>query len=199
MGHGQHGDRCFDQQRFGVQSAHVVGRAVQERRVSLPFAQHACAVAAEDDLDRQHAGFALVGREDRREQARVAAGFHGQEHARVPGAGTPGPRRRGGDRVQRRPCLAGEHLAGRGQRHRTAGPWAGSAGAAGAALRNWALALDRALAGNGVHVGYLGLGAWLVGTPGMPEDASPMEPDEVARVLWDMHSGRNPAERLITP
>ena len=60
-------------------------------------------------------------------------------------------------------------------------------------------ALDRALAGNGVHVGYLGLGAWLVGTPGMPEDASPMEPDEVAPVLWDMHSGRNPAERLITP
>lgn len=78
-------------------------------------------------------------------------------------------------------------------------PWAGSAGAAGAALRNWAINLNGALADQGVYVGYVAIGAWIVGTPGMPEDASPMEPDDIACVHWDMHIARNPAERLITP
>jgi NADP-dependent 3-hydroxy acid dehydrogenase YdfG len=78
-------------------------------------------------------------------------------------------------------------------------PWAGSAGVAGAALRNWALNLNGALAGTGVFVGYVALGAWIVGTPGIPEGTSPMEPDDIARVHWDMHTTRNPAERLVTP
>ncbi len=78
-------------------------------------------------------------------------------------------------------------------------PWAGSAGAAGAALRNWALNLNGALADQGVYVGYVAIGAWIVGTPGTPEGASPMEPDDIANVHWDMHITRNPAERLITP
>lgn len=78
-------------------------------------------------------------------------------------------------------------------------PWAASAGAAGAALRNWAVNLNGALAGNGIYVGYVALGAWLVGTPGIPPDASPMEPDEVAQVHWDLHTTRDPFERLITP
>lgn len=75
-------------------------------------------------------------------------------------------------------------------------PWAGSAGAA---VRNWAINLNGALADQGVYVGYVAIGAWIVGTPGMPEDASPMEPDDIAYVHWDMHIARNPAERLITP
>ncbi|GAA3845876.1 SDR family NAD(P)-dependent oxidoreductase [Saccharothrix violaceirubra] len=78
-------------------------------------------------------------------------------------------------------------------------PWAGSAGASGAALRNWALNLNGALADKGVYVGYVALGAWIVGTPGTPEDASPMEPDDIAHIHWDMHATRHPAERLITP
>ncbi|MGW4769638.1 SDR family NAD(P)-dependent oxidoreductase [Nocardia sp. NPDC004278] len=78
-------------------------------------------------------------------------------------------------------------------------PWAGSAGAAGAALRNWAVNLNNALADKGIYVGYVALGAWIVGTPGIPENVSPMEPDDIAQLLWDMHTTRSPAERLITP
>ena len=77
-------------------------------------------------------------------------------------------------------------------------PWAGSAGAAGAALRNWALNLNGTLAEKDVFVGYVAIGAWIVGTPGTPADASPIEPDDIARVHWDMHTARGPAEHLIT-
>jgi NADP-dependent 3-hydroxy acid dehydrogenase YdfG len=77
-------------------------------------------------------------------------------------------------------------------------PWAGSTGAAGAALRNWALNLNGALADNGIYVGYVAIGGWIAGTPGTPEDAAPMEPDDIAQLHWDMHTARNLAERLIT-
>jgi short-subunit dehydrogenase len=75
--------------------------------------------------------------------------------------------------------------------------WAGSAGAAGAALRNWALNLNGALADRGVYVGHVAIGVWLAGTPGMPADATPLQPDDIARLHWDMHTGRDRAERLI--
>lgn len=78
-------------------------------------------------------------------------------------------------------------------------PWAGSTGAAGAALRNWALNLNGALADKGVYVGCVALGAWITGTPGIPEHASPMEPDDIARLHWDMHVDRDLAERLVMP
>lgn len=78
-------------------------------------------------------------------------------------------------------------------------PWAVTTGAAGAALRNWALALKGTLAHQGIYVGHVAIGAWIAGTPGMPEDASPMEPDTIAQVYWDLHTTRNPAERVITP
>jgi short-subunit dehydrogenase len=78
-------------------------------------------------------------------------------------------------------------------------PWAATAGAAGAALRNWALTLNGALADKGIYVGHVAIGAWIAGTPGTPDDASPMEPDTIAQVYWDLHTTRNPAERVITP
>ena len=77
-------------------------------------------------------------------------------------------------------------------------PWAASVGAAGAALRNWALNLNGALAGQGIYVGHVAIGAWIAGTPGAPADASLVDPDGIAQVHWDMHTGRNPAEHLIT-
>jgi hypothetical protein len=93
----------------------------------------------------------------------------------------------------------GFDVAGVGDRFAVAPtPCAGSAGAAGAALRNWALNLNGALDGKGIYVGYVAVGAWIVGTPGTPEDASPMEPDDIAHVHWNLHTTRNPAERLIT-
>lgn len=59
-------------------------------------------------------------------------------------------------------------------------PWAANAGAAGAALRNWLLTLHSAVGEKGIYVGHVAIGAWIAGTPGTPDDASPMEPDELA-------------------
>lgn len=78
-------------------------------------------------------------------------------------------------------------------------PWAATAGAAGAALRNWALTLNSAVAGKGIYVGHVAIGTWITGTPGTPDDASPMEPDSIAQVYWDLHTTRNTAEHVITP
>ena len=49
-------------------------------------------------------------------------------------------------------------------------PWAATAGAAGAALRNWALTLNSALADKGIYVGHVAIGAWIAGTPSSPPD-----------------------------
>jgi NADP-dependent 3-hydroxy acid dehydrogenase YdfG len=73
-----------------------------------------------------------------------------------------------------------------------------SAGMAGAALRKWALTLNGTLAGRGVYVGHVAIGTWIAGTPGAPEGAPLREPDDLARLYWDLHTGREPAERLIS-
>jgi NAD(P)-dependent dehydrogenase (short-subunit alcohol dehydrogenase family) len=73
-----------------------------------------------------------------------------------------------------------------------------SAGMAGAALRKWALTLNRALAGRGVYAGHVAIGTWIAGTPGAPEGAPLKEPDDIARVYWDLHTRREPAEHLIS-
>jgi short-subunit dehydrogenase len=76
-------------------------------------------------------------------------------------------------------------------------PWAATTGAAGAALRNWALTLNGTLADKGIYVGHVAIGVWIAGTPGMPDDASPTDPDTIAAVHWDLHTTRNTAERVI--
>ncbi len=114
--------RCLGQQCFGVQPAQLVGRRVQQRGIRLPVAQHAGRAGPEDHLDRQYLWLAFVCGEDGREQARVAAGLHGQDQARVAGAGPLRAQRRGGHRLQRDACLTGEYPAGLGQRDRAAGP-----------------------------------------------------------------------------
>ena len=73
-----------------------------------------------------------------------------------------------------------------------------SAGMAGAALRKWALTLNAAVADKGVYAGHVAIGTWIAGTPGAPEGTSPKEPDDIARVYWDLHVGREPAEHHIT-
>jgi NADP-dependent 3-hydroxy acid dehydrogenase YdfG len=73
-----------------------------------------------------------------------------------------------------------------------------SPGMAGAALRKWALTLNGALAGRGVYAGHVAIGTWIAGTPGAPEGASLAEPDDIARIYWDLHTGREPAEYLIS-
>jgi len=73
-----------------------------------------------------------------------------------------------------------------------------SAGMAGAALRKWALTLNGTLAGQGIYAAHVAIGAWIAGTPGAPEDVSLKEPDDIARLYWDLHTSREPAEYVIS-
>ncbi|HEX6524715.1 MAG TPA: SDR family NAD(P)-dependent oxidoreductase [Streptosporangiaceae bacterium] len=73
-----------------------------------------------------------------------------------------------------------------------------SAGMAGAALRKWALELNRALVDKGVYAGHVAIGTWIAGTPGAPEGTSPKDPDDIARLYWDLHTSRERAEQLIS-
>jgi NAD(P)-dependent dehydrogenase (short-subunit alcohol dehydrogenase family) len=73
-----------------------------------------------------------------------------------------------------------------------------SAGMAGAALRKWALTLNGTLAGSGVYAGHVAIGTWIAGTPGAPAGAPLKEPDDIARLYWDLHARREPAEHLIS-
>jgi NADP-dependent 3-hydroxy acid dehydrogenase YdfG len=73
-----------------------------------------------------------------------------------------------------------------------------SAGMAGAALRKWALTLNGALADRGVYAAHVAIGTWIAGTPGAPEGAPVKEPDDIARLYWDLHTSREPAEQLIS-
>ena len=73
-----------------------------------------------------------------------------------------------------------------------------SAGMAGAALRKWAITLNAVLADRGIYAGHVAIGAWIAGTPGMPEGVSPQEPDSIARLYWDLHTERGPADHLIS-
>ena len=73
-----------------------------------------------------------------------------------------------------------------------------SAGMAGAALRKWALTLNRSLADKGVYAGHVAIGTWIAGTPGAPEGTPLNEPDDIARLYWDLHTRREPAEHLIS-
>jgi hypothetical protein len=65
-------------------------------------------------------------------------------------------------------------------------------------LRKWALTLNGALAGRGIYAGHVAIGTWIAGTPGAPEGALLTEPDDIARLYWDLYTGREPAEHLIS-
>ena len=73
-----------------------------------------------------------------------------------------------------------------------------SAGMAGAALRKWALTLNRTLAHQGVYAGHVAIGTWIAGTPGAPEGTPLKEPDDIARLYWNLHTSREPAEHLVS-
>jgi NADP-dependent 3-hydroxy acid dehydrogenase YdfG len=80
----------------------------------------------------------------------------------------------------------------------TPAPVFASAGMAGAALRKWALTLNRAMAGTGVYAGHIAIGTWIAGTPGAPAGTPLKEPDDIARLYWDLHASHEPAEHHIT-
>lgn len=63
-------------------------------------------------------------------------------------------------------------------------------GAAGAALRNWALSLHRVVASQGVYVAHVPIAVMIGG-----EDAG-NQPDTIAQLYWDMYTSREQAEHL---
>ncbi len=73
-----------------------------------------------------------------------------------------------------------------------------SAGMAGAALRKWVLTLNGALAGQGIYAAHVAIGTWIAGTPGAPEGVPLKQPDDIARLYWNLHTSREPAEQLIS-
>lgn len=75
-------------------------------------------------------------------------------------------------------------------------PMLGNVNAAQAALRNWVLGLHKELAGTGVQAGHVAIGTW-IGTdnpPGVPAASA----EEIAPLYWDLHTGRDEAERIFT-
>jgi NAD(P)-dependent dehydrogenase (short-subunit alcohol dehydrogenase family) len=71
-------------------------------------------------------------------------------------------------------------------------PLMGNVGIAGAGLRNYALALNAALAGRGVYAAHLPLAVY-IGSGG-PET----QPDTIAELYWDLYLSRDQPERLYS-
>jgi NADP-dependent 3-hydroxy acid dehydrogenase YdfG len=69
-------------------------------------------------------------------------------------------------------------------------PVMGNIGIGAAALRNYALALNAALADKGVYAAHVPLATW-IGSGG-PET----QPDTIAEIYWELHTSRDQAERL---
>ncbi|WP_188195816.1 SDR family NAD(P)-dependent oxidoreductase [Nonomuraea sp. SYSU D8015] len=69
-------------------------------------------------------------------------------------------------------------------------PFLGNVGIAVSGLRNYALSLAEALAGRGVHVGHVPIGAAVA--PG-----SPASPEAVAETHWSLHVGRDRHEVVL--
>jgi NADP-dependent 3-hydroxy acid dehydrogenase YdfG len=76
-------------------------------------------------------------------------------------------------------------------------PMLATANAAQAAQRNWALNLHNVMADKGVHVAQIAINVF-VGVnppaPGIPH----ADPEDIARVYWDVHTRRDRAEHVIT-
>jgi NADP-dependent 3-hydroxy acid dehydrogenase YdfG len=69
-------------------------------------------------------------------------------------------------------------------------PFLGNVGIAVSGLRNYVLSLAEALAGKGIHVGHVPIGAAVA--PG-----SPASPEAVADTHWDLHAGRDRNEVVL--
>jgi NADP-dependent 3-hydroxy acid dehydrogenase YdfG len=76
-------------------------------------------------------------------------------------------------------------------------PMLATANAAQAAQRNWALNLHNVLADKGIHVANIAINAFVGANPPAP-GIPHADPDDIARVYWDLHTRRDRAEHLVT-
>ncbi|MDX2604256.1 SDR family NAD(P)-dependent oxidoreductase [Streptomyces caniscabiei] len=74
-------------------------------------------------------------------------------------------------------------------------PMLGNVNAAGAALRNWVINLNKELAGSGVHAAHVAINVWI--GDGGPEGFPTASADEIAPLYWDLHENRDRPEAVF--
>ncbi|WP_328223239.1 SDR family NAD(P)-dependent oxidoreductase [Streptomyces sp. NBC_00487] len=74
-------------------------------------------------------------------------------------------------------------------------PMLGNVNAAGAALRNWVINLNKELAGSGVHAAHVAINVWIGG--GGPEGFPTATPEQIAPLYWDLHEHRDRPEAVF--
>jgi NADP-dependent 3-hydroxy acid dehydrogenase YdfG len=75
-------------------------------------------------------------------------------------------------------------------------PMLATVNAAQAALRNWVLNLNGALADTGVYAATVAINLFIGATA--PEGVPHADPDDIAAAYWKLHTDRNQAELLIS-
>ena len=78
----------------------------------------------------------------------------------------------------------------------TPNPMMGNINAAAAALRNWVLNLNGALAGRGVYAAHVAISVWIGSNA--PAGFPTAEADDIAAVYWDLYGSRDRAELEFT-
>ncbi|MBA2947970.1 SDR family NAD(P)-dependent oxidoreductase [Streptomyces himalayensis] len=74
-------------------------------------------------------------------------------------------------------------------------PMLGNVNAAGGALRNWVLNLNKELAGSGVYAGHVAINVWI--GQGGPEGFPTATPEQIAPLYWELHEARDRAEAVF--
>lgn len=74
-------------------------------------------------------------------------------------------------------------------------PMLGNVNAAAAALRNWAINLNKELAETGVHAAHVAICVWIGSGPAGAPTATA---EEIAPVYWDLHVNHDQAEHVFT-
>ncbi|MFE5395980.1 SDR family NAD(P)-dependent oxidoreductase [Streptomyces sp. NPDC056568] len=75
-------------------------------------------------------------------------------------------------------------------------PMLGNVNAAGGALRNWVINLNKELAGSGVYAGHVAIGVWI--GEGGPEGIPTATPEQIAPLYWELHEAHDRAEAVFT-
>ncbi|MGN9841162.1 SDR family NAD(P)-dependent oxidoreductase [Nonomuraea sp. H19] len=74
-------------------------------------------------------------------------------------------------------------------------PMLGNVNAAAAALRNWAINLNKELAGSGVYAAHVAINVWIGG--GGPAGSRTATPEQIAPLYWDLHENRDRSEAVF--
>ncbi|MGW5063479.1 SDR family NAD(P)-dependent oxidoreductase [Streptomyces sp. NPDC004096] len=74
-------------------------------------------------------------------------------------------------------------------------PMLGNINAAGGALRNWVLNLNKALAGSGVYAAHVAINVWI--GDGGPEGIPTASSEDIAPLYWELYEARDRAEAVF--